>query len=337
MQSEPRPEAGLQGAADRLRDPLHDPSDASVFEDALRVARMYYDLELTTAQIAAQLGVSRTKVSRLLAWAKERGLIETRVIDHRSHQLALEERLEDAFQIEDVKVVPVQETASDDHALQAVTQYAAHHLNRLVRPNMTVALAWGNTISVLARALVPKPVPGMQIVQMNGSGNSGTGATYAADIVMRFASNFRATPHLLPIPAYFDDPATKLAMYRERSIARVRDLAREADIALFSIGVPDADSYVYQAGYVERTELDALRADGVVGDIATVFFRGDGTYRDVAMNDRSCGPSLAEVADHKHSICIVTGRRKREAVLGALRGKFMNTLVIDERVARTLL
>lgn len=319
-----------------LPDPLYHPDDAQTLEDALRVARMYYELELTTNQVASQLGVSRTKVSRLLTWAKDRGLIETRVVDHRDHRLDLERRIEDAFDIATVKVVPVADTSADEAAMQAVTLYAAHHLNRLVRPTATLAIAWGNTVSRMARVLVPKPVPGMQIVQMNGSGNSGPVSSYAADIIMRFAANYRGTPHLLPIPAYFDDPATRKAMDRERIIGRVRMLARDADIGLFGIGVPDADAYVYQAGYVERHELEALRADGIVGDVATMFFRADGSYEDVAMNARSGGPALSDLLRHQQSICVVTGRRKRDAVLGALRGRFMNTLIVDERIARTL-
>jgi deoxyribonucleoside regulator len=310
--------------------------DPKTYEFALRVARMYHYQELTTEQIAVQLGLSRPRVSRLLTWAKQHGLIEVRVLDHRHHPLALEDRLEKRFGIRDVKVVSVAPNASDEARLAAVTRFAAHYLNGILRPRMTIGLSWGNTVSQLARSLVPKPLPALQVVQMNGSGNSGSGITYAADIVMRFAANYDATPSLLPIPAYFDDPATKAAMFRERSIDRVRRLADEADVVLFSIGVPDADSYIYRAGYIEHVELDALLADGVVGDIATMFFRGDGSWSDIAMNARSSGPSLASLSEHAHTIGIVEGVRKREGILGALHGSFMNTLIIDEPTARSL-
>ncbi len=162
------------------------------------------------------------------------------------------------------------------------------------------------------------------------------GLTYAADIVSAFAENYAAAAHLLPIPAFFDDPLTKEAMFRERSIQRVRAVAASAAIAVFSIGVPDADSYVYRAGYVEDRELATLRADGVVGDIATVFFRADGSYRDIEMNRRSSGPDLAGLARHQHSVCIVAGEKKLAGVRGALKGAFFNTLIIDEPTAEAL-
>ncbi|HEX7022541.1 MAG TPA: sugar-binding transcriptional regulator [Trueperaceae bacterium] len=312
-------------------------NDKHTFEDALKVARMYYHLDYTTEQIAGQLGVSRPTVSRLLSWAKAHGLVEFRIVDHHEHQLDLESRLETHFGIAEVKVVPILPSAGESERLQAVTRFAAHYLGGLMQLETILSVAWGNTVAELARRLIPKPLPGVQVVQMSGSGNSGSGITYAADIVTAFAGNYAAVSHLMPIPAYFDDPATKEAMFRERSVARIRKLALTADIALFSIGVPNADSYIYRAGYLEKAELDRLQGEGVVGDIGTMFFRADGSADHLAINERSSGPDLASLARHKHSICIVAGEKKRRAVLGALHGGFMNTLIIDEPTARSLL
>ena len=49
--------------------------------EAVRVARMYYYGERTTQEIAEELGVSRSRVSRLLKLAKEEGLVEIRIVD----------------------------------------------------------------------------------------------------------------------------------------------------------------------------------------------------------------------------------------------------------------
>ncbi|HEX7000803.1 MAG TPA: sugar-binding domain-containing protein [Trueperaceae bacterium] len=312
-------------------------NDDDAFDDALRVARMYYHLGHTTTEIARLLGVARPTVSRLLSWARSHGLVEFRIVDHREKQLELETRIEDRFGINDVKIVPVHPDTDTAERQRAVAAFTAHYLNSLMEPGTTLTLAWGATVSLLASKLIPKPLEGARVVQMNGSGNSGLGITYAADIVAAFAENYAARAYLLPIPAYFDAPATKAAMFQERAIARPLAVAAAADIALFSIGVPDADSYVYKAGYVEQSELDALRAQGVVGDIATVFFRADGTYHDIAMNGRSSGPDLKSLARHKHAVCVVAGENKIPGVVGALKGGFLNTLVIDSPTGEALL
>jgi deoxyribonucleoside regulator len=258
------------------------------------------------------------------------------VLDHRQRQLRLETRIEQAHGIRDVKVVPAHPDTTDAERLDLVTRFSAHYLNGLLTPNMVVSIAWGSTVSRVAQRLIPKPLPGVDVVQMNGSGGSGQGITYAADIITAFADNYHARAHLLPVPAYFDRPATKEAMFQERSIRRARELAARADLALFSIGVPDADSYIYRAGYFERGDLAELRRQDAVGDIATVFFRVDGSYRDIAMNERSSGPALDGMTGRPHAVCVVAGEKKAAAIRGALAGRFMTTLIVDEPTALRL-
>jgi DNA-binding transcriptional regulator LsrR (DeoR family) len=306
--------------------------------DALRVARMYYHLNLTTTEISVQLGLARPTVSRLLTWARNNGLVEFRILDHSELQLDLETHLEQRFGLREVKVVPSHPDSSSSEQLQAVTRFTAHYLNSIIAAQSTLAIAWGATISQIAAQLLPKPLPGVNVVQLTGSGNNngGHGVTDAANIISTFAHNYHANGHLLPIPAYFDDSATKEAMFRERVVQRVRNLSSKADIVLFSIGTPDANSYIYRAGYVEDAELTALRSAGVAGDIATVFFRADGSYRDIALNERSTGPDLASLREHPYSVCVVAGTSKLAALQGALQGGFMNTLIIDEGTAQRL-
>jgi len=95
------------------------------------------------------------------------------------------------------------------------------------------------------------------------------------------------------VPAFFDFPETRQLLWRERSIARVLELQNRMDLAVFSIGAVDGrvPSHVYNAGYLEAGDIAALRTEGVVGDIATVFFRTDGSYGGITINDRASGPT----------------------------------------------
>ncbi|MBB6097278.1 DNA-binding transcriptional regulator LsrR (DeoR family) [Deinobacterium chartae] len=305
-------------------------------EDALKVARMYYQLDLTTEQIALELGTSRSTVSRLLSLAREQGLVEFRLHDPRGVGLDLERRLRARYPLREVRVVPLLPDADDARRQDAVTTFAAHYLSSLVHERSIIAVAWGATVSALARKLIPRPLQDAQIVQMNGSGNSGHGITYAAEIIAALAENFGARSTLMPIPAYFDDPATRAAMFRERLILRAQDLLARADIALYSIGVPQAGSYIYTSDYIAPQDLEDLGAQGVVGDIATVFFRADGSW-DLEMNARSSGPDLRALARIPHALCLVAGARKVRAIHAALRGGLVGTLVIDAATARELL
>lgn len=305
---------------------------------AVRVARLYYFQAMTTAAIADELGTSRATVSRLLSYAMENGLVEIRIHDPRESSGTLEEAIKARHRLRGVQVVPVTDAASEEESLRRVAAHAAAYVSTLVQPSSVLGLAWGTTVAEVANHLVPKQVRDVDVVQLNGSA---TGADFVnrfgESLISRFAQNYGARGHTFPVPAFFDFAETRSALWRERSIRSIRSLQENASIILFSIGVKETGSYVYTSGYLSKQEVQGLQKDGVAGDIATVFFRGDGSWRDVPLNARSSGPDLDRFRRAAHSLCVVSGKGKVPGVRAALKGGFVNELIIDEPSARLLL
>lgn len=307
--------------------------------EALKVARLYYYQNLTTDAIALELNVSRSTVSRLLTYAKAQGLISISIIDPNEHPQFLEKKIVDHFKLKKVHVVPVPSVAGEAEWLSRVVQYAANYLNTLFNSNMIMGIAWGTTISGISKYLLPKATHNSQIIQLNGAGNTQSmGIEYASEIIVRFAQNYQAVANLFPVPTFFDYPATKQALWKERSIKRLLDLQSQADILLYSIGAVDAGvpSHVYHAGYLEKADYLELKKQRLVGDIATVFFREDGSFDNIPMNDRTSGPDL-ELFQKKYGICVVSGFAKVKGLAAALKGRLISELIIDEPTARNLL
>lgn len=306
--------------------------------EALKVARLYYYQNMTTDAIALELNVSRSTVSRLLTYAKAQGLISISIIDPNEHPQFLEKKIVDHFKLKKVHVVPVPSVAGEAEWLSRVVQYAANYLNSLFDSNMVMGIAWGTTISGISKYLLPKATHASQIIQLNGAGNTQSmGIEYASEIIVRFAQNYQAVANLFPVPTFFDYPATKQALWKERSIKRLLDLQSQADILLYSIGAVDAGvpSHVYHAGYLEKTDYLELKKQRLVGDIATVFFREDGSFDNIPMNDRTSGPDL-ELFQKKYGVCVVSGFAKVRGLAAALKGRLITELIIDEPTARNL-
>lgn len=307
-------------------------------KDAVRVARMYYYQERTTQEIADELGLSRSKVSRLLKLAKAQGLIEIRIVNPEAQLGSLEELFRARFGVE-VHIVDVPETASEAVWLDRVATVAAAYLGTLLQDGTILATAWGTTVSAISERLGVKPLKNVQVVQLNGSGNThDAGLLYSAEILRHFSSAYGAKTHTFPVPTFFDYPETKQALWRERSVQRILDLQGRADVFLYSIGAVEAgvSSHVYTGGYLEPADLGELDRAGVVGDIATVFFRSDGSYLDIPINARASGPDLSLFTRAENAVCVVSGRGKVEGVRAALRGGYLKKLIIDEPTARLL-
>jgi DNA-binding transcriptional regulator LsrR (DeoR family) len=305
---------------------------------AIMAARMYYYQNLTTEAIANEMQVSRSTVSRLLSYAKLEGLVDIRILDPGTAPQKLEKSILEAFPLKGVHVVPVPEIVGEAEWLERVAQYTANYLNGVFGSDMILGIAWGTTLSAISRHLLRKNTNNSQIVQLNGAGNTQSmGIEYASEIIMRFAENYQASAHLFPVPTFFDYPETKTALWKERTIRRLLDLHKAADLLLYSIGAVNAGipSHVYSGGYLEEADYAALERDKVAGDIATVFFREDGTWEDIPLNRRASGPSL-DLFRRKYGICVVSGLAKVRGLLAALRGRMMTELIVDEPSARAL-
>ena len=306
---------------------------------ALRAAHLYYMQDLTMEAIAHELHTSRSSVSRLLSHARASGLVEISIHSPLDLPSRIEEEILARFGIV-AHVVPVPDHATDVDRLDRVALSAARILGRFVDSNQTIGVAWGSTMSAVSRHLVPKSTHNTEIVQLNGAGNGRTtGIVYASELLRRFGDAFGARVQQFPVPAFFDDPETRRAFWRERSTQRLLDLQAGMDVALFGVGSPFAEvpSHVYQGGYLEAADYDALGRDGAVGDVATVFYRADGSTSGIALNERATGPDFTVLRRAPRRVCVVSGRAKLASLGGALAAGLVTDLIVDEGTARALL
>lgn len=305
----------------------------------LRVAQLYHVQSETMDAIANQLGVSRSTVSRLLKEARDRGLIRVTIVDPEGPTTRLAELFNKYFHVT-AHLVHVRNGASNVFRLDQVAKVAAKLIGETVHNRDTIGVAWGTTTSAVAMQLAPRDLSDVTVVGLNGGANHRTtGLPYVGSILQRFASAFRGEEQLLTLPAFFDDASTKTAMWRERSTRHVLQVRGSSRIAIFGVGGLGAElqSHVYSANYLDVDDLAELARNNVVGDVCTVMLREDGSWRDIAFNDRATGMTPAELRAIPKRICVVSGPSKAAPVLGALRAGVMTDLVIDDETARAVL
>ena len=308
-------------------------------ETLLAASSMYYLQDIKMETIANRLHMSRSSVSRLLKQARASGLVEITLRPTHSNAPSLGQKIREVYGIE-AYVVAVPDHNSEVERLEQVALTTARLIGTWFDSNMILAVAWGTTLSAIARNLPRKTTRGSAVVQLNGAANTRTsGVEYAGDLIAEFGKAFDAHVHYFPVPAFFDYAETKEAMWRERSVRRVLAQQRRADIALFSVGALSGGlpSHVYTAGYLEASDVAVLDHEGVVGDVCTVFLREDGTYKDVALNARATGPSPSELRRVPRRVCAVAGDNKVVPLRAALRARVVTHLIVDEVTATKLL
>ena len=308
-------------------------------KDAIMVAKLYYYHGLTTEAIARELRFSRPKVSRLLSVARERGVVEIKIHDDDQYLAPVSNKIRDTFGLREVHVVAAPEILGEVVWLARVAQYTANYINSVLQNGQILGLAWGTTLSSVSEHLIPKHIRDLSIVQLNGSGNTFMyDNSYASSILQKFGDNYSARVYQLPVPTFFDYAETKKQVWRERSVLNIVQLQQRANVLLYSIGAVNAGvpSQVYQGGYLEAEDLKELKREKVVADIATVFYRSDGSYKDMSINTRASGPPLDFFKRAERAICVVSGSAKAPGLLAALRAGYLNELIVDEPTAHLL-
>jgi DNA-binding transcriptional regulator LsrR (DeoR family) len=95
---------------------------------ATRAAWLYFVAGLTQAQIGKKLGLNRTRVNRLLAHARDEGLVQINITGRLASCVELEEKLKQQYGLEDATVVP---TPPDQDLIPQVIATAARlHFRR---------------------------------------------------------------------------------------------------------------------------------------------------------------------------------------------------------------
>lgn len=306
-------------------------------EVLVEIARMYYEYGLDQQEIADRVGLSRSRISRMLTRARETGIVQVTISDPFGQESELALRLQTRFGLKRAVVCPVPRSSRRPLAWH-LGQAAARLLKEIVRHNDTIGICGGTTMLQVARALRPVRRAGVSVVQLEGTlSGKGEALIHGNEIALLCAKAFGATPCFLSVPAIVEHAAVKEALVSDRNLSRVLEMGKAANLAVFSVGRPDKSSILVQAGYFSPEGMEALVARGAVGDLCSRFFAEDGSICDEALDQRTIGLDLQEFARKDFSVAVAGGSHKVAGIRGALRGRFMNVLVTDEATARELL
>lgn len=302
------------------------------------VADLYYIDQCSQAEIAERLGYSRSAVSRLLAEAHERQLVEIRINYPLQREARLEHALRDTFGLEAV-YVSQRGNLSYDRMLLQVGRLAARHLEDYLEESSIIGLSWGTAVYEVVSALTPRRYRGIEVVQMIGGLGSGDQQIDGPGVAIRLAERLGGRYYTLNVPHIAVDEQTRNALLSQRSTHDTLQLALRADLAVVGIGSVDPTrSSFLRTGYLTAAELDSIRKTGAVGDICGTHFDAEGHILDIDVNRRIVGVNLQELIDGPCRIVAVSGGRvKARAIAGALRGHLVDILITDSSAAEEIL
>lgn len=302
----------------------------------MRVARKYYELHQGQLEISRDEGVSKSTISRMLQKAVDLGYVKIKVEYPLESVNEIAEQMKELFQLKDVFITP---NVIDDESitLKDTCRAFADRLDRYIHDDCIVGVSWGKTLNCLSEYINKIQAKNIQVVQLNGGVSKHTIPTGAGRIVDAVTKAGKGTGYMFPVPALVDSREIFDALKKDSTINSVLNMAKAAEVTIFSIGAVEKTSILYEVGYLDDDDFEQLKKADAAGDIALRFFDVQGNIANESLNERVVGLALEDFKDKKYNIAIAVGERKTVGILGALRGGYVNVLYTDEKTARKVL
>jgi len=300
----------------------------------VRAAWLYYVEDMTQEQIARFMNISRAKVIRLLASARDNGIVRIRIEDRASEQIALERNLVAAFGLADAIVVPAPAAAT---AITTVVGHAAGtYLTDQMKDGMSLGVGWGATLHMSLKALGGQPCERLSVVSLLG-GMTHSRAVNPSAVARRIADAFGADCYQLTAPVMVADETVRAALWSEPGLRELLERARRVDLALVSVGDVSEEATLFREGILPLSALASLQAAGAVGDVLCHFIDAEGNVVDHPVNRRVVAVDLEDLRRVPRVVVAAGGRRKVAAIRAALKATGAGVLITEESAARGLL
>ena len=303
----------------------------------VKCCSLYYDENLGQKEIADILKISRPTVSRLLKAGRVSGIVEVKIHNYSDKEFRdLEKALEQRFDLREAIVV--QDKAEEFNQKNEIGYAVANYLMRIVKKGDRVGVSMGTTIKQAARYVdVTRPVKAVFVPLIGGVGQVASDI-HPNQIAMDLANSFSGSVKLLHAPAMITNPALIEQLKEDEGLHEVLEEMDHLNIALVGVGSPlDPKSSVMASGYFNEEKLKSLGKFNAVGDICLQFYDDYGNTEPFICNQNVFGIDITRLKRISIVIGAVANESKWEAVLGAIRGGFINVVVMNTACAIRIL
>jgi DNA-binding transcriptional regulator LsrR (DeoR family) len=296
------------------------------------VARRYYLEGATKSDIAAELGLSRFKVARLLDQARADGVV--RIELHSPGQIDLDSsvRLAAAYDLRHCVVIDGPE---DDEELlrKSLGRAAAELLSEIVEPDDVLGLSWARSLMAMRASLTR--LARCDVVQLTGALSLPKDES-PIELVRDVARASIGQAFFYYAPMILPDAATARVLRTQPEVARA--IGRFPDVTKAVVGVG-----AWRAG--QSTVADALSEQerreiydfGVRSELSGVQLDAEGNPLTTSLSERLIAIDAEQLHKVPEIIGLVYGVSKADAVHAALKGGFLTSVVTHTAMARALL
>ncbi|MGL5692876.1 MAG: sugar-binding transcriptional regulator [Peptostreptococcaceae bacterium] len=303
--------------------------------EAIKVAYYYYKQQYSQQEIAEKFNFSRQKVNRLLKKANEEGIIEIKINGVENFNIKLEDEIEKTFNLKEVIVV---ENKQENQLFIEAAKYIELKIDNYIRKNnkCNIGVTWGETLNKLTN-YINYQNNNISVTQLVGGINTKDIFINPQQITNNLAMKLNAQGYNLFAPAIIENINAKEILMSEINTTQIKSRFNNVNISIVGIGDFSIDSTFIKQGHVNDEDYKRLLSKNAVGDVCLRVFDQDGKIVDEKFNNKVVGIEVEEYKKIDFKIGIAFGERKAKAIIGAIKGNFIDALITDEETASLII
>ncbi len=305
----------------------------SELQNLVEVARMYYEDNLTQAEIAKKFRVSRPLVSKMLSKARELGIVTIEIKNPYTTNSGLLDQLRKLFNIQGGIIVP--ESKTEYLTEQLIINHTFNYLKEMLPKAKNIGLGWGNMIASLIEKI--ENTDGLQnfhgqVCPLIGNAAVPYRGFHPNEMVRVFAERTGFKPNYLYAPAFPTSQHEKELFMNTDNFKNITEIWSQLDTIFISIGnfpsVPD-EATALRFGK-ELTEKKA------VGMMISYYFDKNGNFIE-GQQDYAIHIPLESWKKVNTVIAVSSSTTNINSLMGALKTGYITHLITNERTAAEII
>lgn len=295
-------------------------------EVLIEVSRRYYVEQQTQQQIAKEMFVSRSTVSRMIQRSLDLGIVKVKLIGQIERITFLEDKMKELFGVEEVRICRAQNESKQKRILSTL---AAQTLDDLLSDEITIGISRGRTMRRMVDAYRGKQYLGVEVVQIIGIADNENDNYEGPKVIDILCERLNAKGYYLFAPFFVENDIARAEF--KKIAPTVQTLKKFDECSYIFTGIngfePENTKNIW------NFYADKIDDPSMIGTMLGYGFDVEGNIIESDEYKKLMSKSLDEYKKSSKFVVVGSGEKKAKAILGALRGGYIDVLVTDEKTA----
>lgn len=305
-----------------------------------KILEYYYINDLTQAEIASKLNITRVAVSRYISKAKKNRLIEFKIkypVNYTNDRYEkMEQQFIKSFNLKDCIIVHSQKNPRD--TLKNLSEHLENILQKMVSDNTFIGVGWGTTLEAIVNLIEIREKHNVRVVPLIGGYGRHFDDRHSNNIARLLAEKFGGSSYIVNIPAAFDTREIKETILKDSTAIEIFKLSKRVEVALICTSDLSTKSTLFKSGQINQEDINYLSGLRIIGDINYIFVDKDGNYVPNEISERTTNIFPIELMKSvKNVIGIGIGERKTSILRAVLKANLINCLITDLDAANKII